>query len=76
MPIFKRDRRLLSEKFTNFITSSIIMVQCRRGNFARLHLCVFWRTVTLSECRCKEAPVNQPSKEGCSTTRDIQTIGA
>jgi hypothetical protein len=34
----------------------------------------FWRTLTLSEWYCKEAPVN--NKEICSTTRGIQIIGA
>jgi hypothetical protein len=39
-----------------------MMVQCWTGNIAGLHLCVLWRTLTLSEWCCKEAPVNQQGR--------------
>jgi hypothetical protein len=44
-----------------------MMVPCWGGNVAGLHMCILWRTLTLSE---------SINKEGCSTTRDIQMIGA
>jgi hypothetical protein len=50
------------------------MVQCWRGNDTSLHMHVLRWTLTLSEWRCKEAPVI--NKEGCSAIRDNQTIGA
>jgi hypothetical protein len=43
----------------SFITSLIMMVQYWRGNVAGLQLCVSRTTLTLSEWRCKEAPVTQ-----------------
>jgi hypothetical protein len=59
VPILKLGWCLHSKQFINFIASLIIMVQCWRGNVAGLHLCVFQGTLTLSEWRCKEAPVYQ-----------------
>jgi hypothetical protein len=56
---FQTQWRLHSEQFLNFITSLIMMVQCKRGNIASHHFCVHQRTLTLSEWHCKEAPVNQ-----------------
>jgi hypothetical protein len=61
-PIFKRDGRLPSIQFIKFIASLIMMTQFWKGNVVDLHLCVLRRTLTLSEWRCTEAPVNQQGR--------------
>jgi hypothetical protein len=45
MPIFKREGRLPSKQFINFITSLIIMVQC----WEETSPAFIWRILTLSE---------------------------
>jgi hypothetical protein len=72
--MFKLDGHLHSKQFMNFIISLIMMVQCWRGNVAVVHLCVLRRTSTLQSGAAKKP--EQFVKAGCSTTRDIQTIGA
>jgi hypothetical protein len=61
VPIFKRDGSLHSEQF-NYSNQLNNDGSVLGGHIAGLHLCVLWRTLTLLEWFCEEAPANQQGR--------------
>jgi hypothetical protein len=76
MHIFKCDRGLHSKQFVNFKTS-LMMVQCWRGNVAGLRLCISRRTFMLWRVALQRIPSNSIRKAAAQlaiSRRSVQRI--